>query len=407
MYKGIALTKYNGSILGPIAILLGLIIDTLFNILSGIGLPNIGLAIILFTIIIYLLMLPLTFKQQKFAKMSAVMNPEIRAVQEKYKGKTDSQSMQMQNEELQKVYKKYGVSPAGSCIQLLIQMPILFALYRVMYNIPAYVTKVFDSLSPLAEKIISTPGGIDAVKGLDTATKYFAADNLDYSKVNTIIDVLNRATSKEWTLLKDSIPSIGDVLTKAQESFYSFNNFLGLNISESPNEIFSNAWNVQNYALVIGALMVPVLAALSQWLNVLFMPQPAKNDDNPMAASMKSMNLIMPIMSAVFCFTLPAGLGIYWISSAVVRCFQQVAINKHFDKIGLDKIIEQNIERAKKKEEKVKKLTSTTTSSGLDKKKLNNVKNLPSADNTGKTFKKGSLAERANMVSRLNEKNKE
>ena len=100
--------------------------------------------------------------------------------------------------------------------------------------------------------------------------------------------------------------------------------------------------------------MVPFLAALTQWLNTKLMPQPVQDDGTPnaMASSMKTMNLMMPIMSAVFCFTLPAGMGLYWIAGAVVRSVQQVAINKHIDNINLEELVKKNVEKNNKKREK-------------------------------------------------------
>ena len=143
--SGILLTQYNGAILGPIAKVLGLLMEGIFNVLNIIGIPNIGLSIIIFTIVIYLLLMPLTFKQQKFSKLSAKMNPEIQAIQAKYKNKKDNDSMMAMNQETQAVYAKYGVSPSGSCVQLLIQMPILLALYKVIYAMPAYVGKIKEA----------------------------------------------------------------------------------------------------------------------------------------------------------------------------------------------------------------------------------------------------------------------
>ena len=121
------LTQTTG-ILRPFAIIMGKIMEGIFWFLDlFMEYPSIGLAIILFTIIMYLLMLPLTIKQQKFSKLNSKMSPELQAVQAKYKGKTDQESMQKMQMETQAVYAKYGVSPSGSCVQLLIQMPILFA----------------------------------------------------------------------------------------------------------------------------------------------------------------------------------------------------------------------------------------------------------------------------------------
>ena len=131
MYS-VILTQNDGVILGPIAKLLGIIMNGIFIMLDKIGIPNIGLAIILFTIVIYLILMPLTIRQQKFSKLSAKMNPEIQAIQAKYKGKKDNESMMRMNEETKAVYAKYGTSPTGSCLQLIIQMPILFALYRAL-----------------------------------------------------------------------------------------------------------------------------------------------------------------------------------------------------------------------------------------------------------------------------------
>lgn len=142
-----ALTKTSTFIIGPVATLLGYIMNAIFWVQSQIGIESIGLCIILFTIVIYMLLLPLTIKQQKFSRLQSKMNPELQAIQKKYKGKNQDQAAMMKmNEETQAVYQKYGVNPMGSCLQMVIQMPILFALYRVIWNIPAYVTSVKNYL---------------------------------------------------------------------------------------------------------------------------------------------------------------------------------------------------------------------------------------------------------------------
>ena len=81
----ILLIQDTGIILGPVAKLLGYIMEGIFFVIDKIGIPNIGLAIILFTIVIYLLLMPLTIKQQKFSKLQVKMNPELQAIQKKYK----------------------------------------------------------------------------------------------------------------------------------------------------------------------------------------------------------------------------------------------------------------------------------------------------------------------------------
>ena len=152
---GILLTKSTIPIIGWVASLLGKIMEIIFNVLDMIGIPNIGLSIILFTIIVYILMLPLTIKQQKFSKLSAKMNPEMQVIREKYKNRNDNESQMQMNAEIQAVYAKYGVSPTGSCVQLLIQMPILLALYQVVYRMPAYVPKIGNAFNALASEIMN------------------------------------------------------------------------------------------------------------------------------------------------------------------------------------------------------------------------------------------------------------
>ena len=114
--------------------------NAVFNVCDKFGIANIGVCIILITVIIKLLMLPMTIKQQKSAKLNSVMQPEIQAITNKYKGKTDQLSMMKQQEETKAVYAKYGTSMTGGCVQLLIQMPILLGLYRVVYCVPGYIT---------------------------------------------------------------------------------------------------------------------------------------------------------------------------------------------------------------------------------------------------------------------------
>ncbi len=360
---GILLTQYEGSILGPIAKLLGYLMEWIFNALYAIGIPNIGLAIIIFTIVIYMLLLPLTIKQQKFSKLSAKMNPEIQAIQAKYKDRKDQDSMAAMNQETQAVYAKYGVSPTGSCVQLAIQMPILMALYRVIYSIPAYVSKVKDIFMPMANGLYNESGVKTFIEGLSNANylskqfknELYISNDADYVK-NVIIDSFNRASTAEWNEAISKFSNLSNEIKSAMVQFEKFNSFLGLNIANSPSFTVKTAWADKHYLLIVGALMIPLLSALTQWVNTKLMPQAGGNgNQDQMAQTMKTMNLMMPLMSAFFCYTLPIGMGIYWIAGAVIRCIQQVVINKHIDKMDIDEIIEKNKDKAAKKIEKQKK----------------------------------------------------
>lgn len=428
--SGILLTQDQGAFLGPIAKILGILMDAIFNVLDVLHIPNIGLSIILFTIIIYLLMLPLTMKQQKFSKLSAKMNPELQAVQAKYKNKKDNDSMMAMNQETQAIYAKYGVSPTGSCLQLLIQMPILFALYRVIYAIPAYVGKVGEAFGVLADKIIAE-NGITFIQEFSRASQF--TKNFAINERNAVIDVLNVLSSTEMADVANkfnlsSLTYEGKLILSSGTQrglLDTYNNFLGLNIANSPSATIQQAFTAADgiqWLVIIGAAMIPILSALTQWINVKLMPQTAtENTENSMASSMKMMNNIMPIMSAVFCYTLPAGMGIYWIAGAVVRTVQQIVINKHIDKMDLDEVIKKNIEKRNKKLEK-KGINPNTLNTYANMSTRNvNTQTKPlqpsmsqeekdaamqkATEYYSKNAKPGSIAAKANMVKQYNEKN--
>ena len=413
------LTK-SGGFLGPIATVLGYVMSGIFALLVAINIPNIGLAIILFTIVIYMIMLPLTYRQQKFSRMTPLMNPELNAIREKYKGKQDQASMQRMNEETQMVYAKYGVNPAGSCVQLAIQMLILFPLYRVIMNIPAYVSQVKDVFTGLADQLLNTAGAqeylTDIAKSIQamTISKEFTQ--------NTIIDTLYKFRPATWTGLAEKFPDLSGLITTTQQNIGKMNNFLGLDIANTPMNIIKEHASVW---LVIAAVLVPVLAALSQWISVRLSmagtQQPEGTDQ--MASTMKTMNNVMPLMSAFFCLTLPVGMGIYWIMSAVVRTVQTWFINKHLEKVDMSELLKQNMEKNKKKMEKKGGVTATQISqnaaintrnienqtqpeSRLERaKKLSKEAGSISDDavQSKKEYRPGSLAEKANMVSAYNE----
>lgn len=414
------LTKSSIWVIGPVATILGVIMNAIFGVLDMANIQNIGLCIILFTFLIYMLLSPLTVKQQKFSKLSAHMNPELQKIQKKYKGKNDQVSMTKMNEETQLLYAKYGVSPMGSCLQLLIQMPILFALYQVIWNIPAYVGRVYDVFKPLADALINITGSQTFMEELAKA------QNISYSNgytVEKIVDTLYKLKPANWTELAEQFPNLNDLIQETQASADHMNYFLGLNISDSPINIMQQGITTGAWLLVIGALAIPVLSALTQWLNTKLMPQQTQQngEENAMMSSMKTMNILMPLMSAFFCLTLPAGMGIYWIAGAVIRSIQQVVVNKYIDKMDMDELIRKNEEKVKKKQEKMgvaqqrivnsQAKASTRNMNTPTKKTMTQEERQASIKSSTEYYKNseekpGSIAAKARMVEKYNEKNK-
>ena len=427
------LTQTTG-ILRPFAIIMGKIMEGIFWFLDlFMEYPSIGLAIILFTIIMYVLMLPLTIKQQKFSKLNNKMSPELQAVQAKYKGKTDQESMQKMQAETQAVYAKYGVSPSGSCVQLLIQMPILFALYRIIYNIPAYVGRVKEVFIPVVEPLSNEIGSDklnELIQTFDSYSRYQKQVNADTfvagseAGKNTLIDLLNGANTQNWMDLANAFPNLSVKIKEAQNALEHFNNFLGLNIANSPSYVLKTEFAAdKHWGLIIGAMLIPFLSALTQWINTKLMPQPEQDknsEQNAMMQSMKTMNTVMPLMSAFFCFTLPIGLGIYWITGAVVRSIIQVCVNKHLDKIDIDEMIKKNVEKNNEKRRKAglppqqistnAKINTKNVEISKEQEEENKAKREKSVKESTDFYNKnndkpGSLASKAAMVKQFNEKN--
>ena len=364
---------------------------------------------------------PITYQQQKFSKLSMKMQPELQKVQKKYQGKKDQVSMQAMQDETQAVYQKYGVSPTGSCVYMLINFPILLALYRVFYNVPAYLGSVKSQFSALVAGIMATSDYqnimakfVEEVNLKTVRVDFTATDHTVLS--NYIVDTLYAMNSSGWELLKDKFSGLTDVIVSTQEHISKINNFIGINISDTPLNVIKTSMGNHAYLMVILALLIPVTSYLTQVLNIKLMPQATANggDNDAMAAQMNTMNKIMPLFSLVFCFTVPVGLGIYWIISALVRTIQQICLNKHFEKIDLDDIIKKNQEKAKKKREKMgisenqinqaaKLKTKNISEPAVSSKEKEEILEKAAANRS--KAKPGGMSAKANLVKEFNEKN--
>ena len=409
------LTKINTPIIGWVAEILGVILNFIFKL----GIQNIGFAIIIFTIIINIIMLPMTIKQQESSKLMAVMQPEIKAIQNKYKGKNDNESAMKMRAETSAVYEKYGTSMTGGCLPLLIQMPILLALYQVIYKIPAYVDSVKAVFQNIATPVMAQSGYIE--KLAEFATKYkLPVTKVDYSNAGKLIDLLYKFNPDDWNKLVSTFNS-SQITTAVNENLphiVSMNSFFGIDLSTTP-------W--QGFVPTI-AWIIPVLAGLTQWYSTKLMSNNNAagdgDDPNNVANQMKTVSNVMPLMSVYFCFIFPAGIGVYWIASATARIIQQLAINSYLDKIDVEKLIEKNLEKANAKRAKKglapksidKKVLEQAKHINdkedveLEAKRLEEKRNLnakqikDSTEYYNKDAKPGSMAAKANMVAKYNER---
>ena len=424
----IILSKSTWPIIGWVCEILGWLINGIYVLLEAIGIPNIGIAIILFTIVIYALLTPTQIKQQKWSKMMTVIQPELQQIQKKYANKKDQASQMKMNEETMALYQKYGVSPTGSCLPLLLQMPILMSLYQVIYYIPGYVGSVRNIFSSLADQIMNVSNYSDILKTFveNNNIRVFASVGETLTE-NNIYDILYVLKPSQWDKLADisQFSGLSDLIARTAEDSASVNMFLSYNITESPMDLLQRGLQAGSVVMIILAVLVPVLAWFTQWLNYKLMPQSAMADDKKkkggMEASLRMMNTYMPIVSAFMCLSFSIGIGIYWITGALLRSIQQIVINRHMKALNIDELIAKNQEKANKKREKEGLPPQRITQQARQ-----NVRNIEFDETAGKEtqskntdvhettayykenteYAPGSLAAKANMVRQFDEKNK-
>lgn len=325
---------------------LGWILNLIFNGLQTIGFANAALCVVVFTIIIKAAMIPINYKQQKSQKLMNLVQPEIKKITDKYKNKKDSASMARQQSEMQAVYDKYGASPTGGCLPMLITLFIVFSLYKVVYNIYLYIPYIENLYTEIAEAMIDS-----GINFKEVLTKYADA-TLKYkgsAEIDEINKVLNSLKPNQWAkLAKEFSGSVNDcssIIKTNSSELIKIHSFIGgLNIKYAPTD---KLWP---------GILVPIFAFITQVYSINQMSKKSMQSqdmkDNPAMQSMMVMNKVMPLMSFIFCLSLPIGVGIYWIISSLLQIVQQFVFDKKLSKIDVDELVKENIERASKKKKK-------------------------------------------------------
>ena len=245
---------------------------------------------------------------------------------------------------------------------------------------------------------------------------------------NSVIDFLYALSPSQWKDLAsmDQFKGFADTINTTSAEISKMQNFCGLNIADQPLNYIKAAFEGASIALAIAALLIPILAWATQVLNYKLMPQATSSAEgavDTMQASMKTMNTVMPLMSAVFCFTFPVGLGIYWIASAVVRSVQQWFINRHLDKMNIDDLVNENMKKIEAKRAKEglppQKITNQAHQSAknINKPVINKgnsgnngasdrAQKVDTAYEKARSAKPGSITAKANLVRDFDERNK-
>ena len=250
---------------------------------------NYGWTIILFTLLMKLILFPLTLKQQKAMKKTQALQPKLLKLQEKYK--YDKEKL---NQETMKLYQESGANPMGGCLPTLIQFPILIALYNIIRKPMSYLMMLSnDAIMQIYERINGS-----------------AAESFSY--INQI-DLANK--------MRDSMDKVGDFINS--HDLINFD-FFGFNLSVTPTlQYISEHWIYVLIPLLAGGTTYLVSYVSSKISGI------ASQENNPTASSMKVMNYLVPLMTAWFAITLPAGLGLYWTVSNLMQILQMYLMNKH------------------------------------------------------------------------------
>ncbi len=408
----------QGGLLYPISWLFGKVMDIIYNILAVDGVANLGICIILFTVVVKLILLPMNMHSQKTSKVNQIIQPEIQKIQKKYKNKTDNESMLKQNQEINAVYRKYGTSMTAGCLPMFIQFPIIFGLYDVVRNIPAYVSSIKELYIPIADSIINHLDDYKTVltefvneHKISTATAYVQNFGTTGNANNEVIDVLGTFSTTQWNeFLADLAGNtdITSVINMYLPKINEINEFMfGINISEAPGLKLSLA------------LLIPIISTVFQLISMKVSMNHTKKqggEQNEMANSMMKSMMFMPIMSFFMCVFFPSGLGLYWAANSVISLFIQIGITYYYDHVAnLDKILDKMAKKAAKKNSKnggkksfMERMmeaqgeanTDSPMSAQISNKNLRNydTRNMQSINNTGKKYKEGSMASKANIM---------
>ena len=323
--------RQPGKIVGPFADLMGKVYNLLFELLhSNTSAGSLGLAIIIFTLIVKLILFPLMVKQQKSSFKMQALQPELMKIRKKYEGKTDQMSQQRMAFEMQEFQKKNGVSMVSGCLPMLIQLPILYALFYLFQNAYVYVDVIGHNYTDIANAIVNIPVSLRMEVFQPFAREFANAyknvaiikDGIDMGQVNEVVMLVNYLKPDDWNVILQNLGDAGSSLVPLLATKSSIETFLTIPL-------------VSKAGLHFPGIIIPIAAGITPWLQskIMMMMNPQNSDTgNPAAAMTKSMLYTMPIMMGVFAINMPAGLGLYWTISNLFGILQQVILSKHYKK---------------------------------------------------------------------------
>lgn len=363
---------------------MGFIMDFINNIFGGIlniifdgvvmitPVAALAISIIIFTIVARVLLTPLQLSSQRTSRGLNKIQPELQKIQSKYKGRTDQQAQLEQSNEMRALYKKYKINPFAGCLPLLIQFPLIIALFNVLREPAKYISKLGAEYTSIAATIMDKVGNYQTalepfVKTVETASR----STFNLSDKVELGQFLSHLNTVQWTEFMDKVnnPLLANVLNNKME----YEKFITFNVVDSPSVLIQSQWWVILIPLIAGGstyIFTKITMAANGQANQSSSAQP-----NPAESMMKSMNIVMPIMTGMFAYTMPIGLALYWIAGNFIMLIQQKIVNKMLERqdAKMEEMLAKDREEARKnnkiitkkvmKKVPVKKETQTTSES--------------------------------------------
>lgn len=341
--------------MGIINNIFGAILSVIFDgvsLITPVG--ALAIAIIIFTLVARILLTPLQLSSQRTSRGMSKIQPELAKIQNKYKGRKDQESQMKQSQEMQALYKKYKINPFAGCLPLVIQFPLIMGLFNVLRTPANYITKLGEEYTNIANVVMANVANYqDKLQSFQAAIETTTRTKFDLSNAQGLGQYLSHLTTGQWNSF---ISSAGDgatqeVLKQALNLKHDYEKFLGFNVVDSPSVLMGTQW---------WAILIPIVAGASTYIftkltmasNGQMQTAAASADGqaNPAESMMKTMNIVMPIMTGAFAYTMPIGLALYWIAGNVIMLGQQKLVKKMLEKQDskMEAILEKEREEARK-----------------------------------------------------------
>ena len=339
---------------------------------------NYGVAVILFALAVNLVLTPFMAKSKKSMMRSTRLQPRIQELQKRHEG-----NPQKLNQEMQNLYREEGVNPMSGCLWSLIPFPILIALYSVIRQ---PITRMMFA----AQDVVTTLQDYFVANGLYTVP----------AKADAYVEIkLANLAHENWEAVTADLAGKIDGLLDVDFGF------LGLNLGSQPqwNFFVSTDWSdVSIWLPALGLFLIPFISAALSWLSMKISNMANPQQDAQTQASMKTMNLMMPLMSIWICFVMPAAMGIYWIANSVFGMIRDFTLTKVYKrKLDKEDAERQAMRSAREKELEEKRLeTKRLRAEGKTEKNANTSKKKIQANEKQKQDERKAALDKAERAAR-------